>query len=181
MQACPQLSREIHFLLQPPSGENMEKSSGFDTSIGVSLCRGQHSARAWPVLPSFSRMVITLSHIGAERAVCVLPMMYIPWRARLSKTLMRFEVLRNPHFLSSLLRTNEITITFASSPWKLSTLAILKASSNVALRMLPLVAANSSPLSSFSPSASKSSKSQSPTTIAKEDRRRCLSFCNCPK
>ena len=67
------------------------------------------------MFPSFSSMVITLSHIGTGRAVSVLPIIYIPWRARLSKTLMRFEVFRNPHFLSSLLRTNEMTITFASS------------------------------------------------------------------
>lgn len=111
----------------PPSA----KSSGTETSMGVSLCRGQHSARLGPMLSERSGIESTSAHMGTGLEVSELPIMYIPCRARLSRSLMRLEVFKNPHFCSSLLRTSETTMTFASSPWKLSIVAILKALSSV--------------------------------------------------
>jgi hypothetical protein len=129
-QECPQSSLDEHLLAQPPSGASLAKSSGTETSMGVSLCRGQHSARLGPILFERSRMESTSAHMGTGLELSELPMMYIPCRARLSSTLMRLEVFKNPHF-ALVVRTKETTMTFASSPWKLSTVAILKALSSV--------------------------------------------------
>jgi hypothetical protein len=111
---CPQSSLEEHLLAQPPSGASLAKSSGTETSMGVSLCRGQQSASLGPMLFDRSRIESTSAHMGTGLEVSELPIIYIPYCARLSSTLMRFEVFKNPHFRSSLLRTKETTITFAS-------------------------------------------------------------------
>lgn len=134
-QACPQSSLDEHLRAHPPSGANRAKSSGTETSMIVSLCRGQHSARLVPRFPERSRIERTSAHIGTGLEVSELPMMYIPCLARLSNTLIRLEVFRNPHLRSLLLRTRETTTTFASSPWKLSTVAILKALSSDLARL----------------------------------------------
>jgi hypothetical protein len=115
-QACPQSSLDEHLLAQPPSGASRAKSSGTETSMGVSLCRGQQSARLGPMFLERSKMESTSAHMGTGREVSELPIMYIPCRARLSKTLMRLEVFKNPHFHSSLLRTKDTTMTKLSSP-----------------------------------------------------------------
>ncbi len=115
-QECPQRSLPKHRLSQPPSGASRTKSSGAETSMGVSLCRGQHSASFGPMLFERSKMESTSSHMGTGLAVSELPMMYIPCCARDSNTLMRLEVFKNPHFRSLLLRTKETIITRDSSP-----------------------------------------------------------------
>jgi hypothetical protein len=128
-QECPQSSLDEHLLPQPPSVASRAKSSGTETSVGVSLCRGQQSARLGPMLFERSKVESTSARRGTGLEVSELPMMYIPYRPRLSSTLMRLEVFKNPHFRSSLLRNKETTMIFAS-PWKLSTVAILKALSS---------------------------------------------------
>jgi hypothetical protein len=102
-QECPQRSLDEHLLAQPPSGASRAKSSGTETSIGVSLCRGQHRARFRPMLFERSKIESTSAYIGTGLEVLELPIMYIPCRARLSSTLIRLEVFKNPHFRLSLL------------------------------------------------------------------------------
>jgi len=115
-RACPHRRREMHFLLQPPSGESIAKSSGVWTSIGVSGCLGQQSANVRPRLPFFSNISMTSAHIGIVLAVWEFPIMYMPCRARLSKALIRFDVFKKPHRPSSFERTRDMTIILASSP-----------------------------------------------------------------
>lgn len=87
-QEWPQSSLDEHLLAQPPSGASRAKSSGTETSIGISLCRGQQSANLGPMLFERSKIESTSAHMGTGLEVSELPMMYIPCRARLSNTLM---------------------------------------------------------------------------------------------
>lgn len=124
---CPQFRRLSHCSWQPPSGLSLAKSSAVCTTSGVSRWRGQTSSKPGPKQLESLRIWIVLFHMGTNSDVAALPMMYIPCRARDSSTLILLDVLRNPHLRCGLERTREITITSASSPWKLSTVATLNA------------------------------------------------------
>jgi hypothetical protein len=148
---CPQGRRCPQRRSHPASGETLEKSSGVVTSRGVSGWRGQHSSRLVPTLPPSWSMFSTSPHIDTWDEVSVFPTMYMPCFALESKTLIRFEVLRNPHLRCWLHRTSDIMTTLASSPlyhvisiillsfkrretyWKLSIVARRSACSKVLL------------------------------------------------
>ena len=130
-QKCPQSNLKEYLLEQPPSEVSQAKSSNIKTSMNVSLCRRQHSVRLKLMLFEHSRIKSTQAHMRTGLEVSELPMIYIPCWAQLSNTLIQLEVFKNPHSCLSLLQTKEMIITFASSPWKLLTVAILKALSNV--------------------------------------------------
>ncbi len=130
-QECPQRSLDEQLLAQPPSGASRTKSFDTETSMAISLCRRQQSARLESIFFDRFKMKSTSAHMRTCLEVLKSPIMYISCRARLSNTLIRLEVFKNSHFLSSLLRTKEMTTTLISSPWKWSTIAILKALSSV--------------------------------------------------
>lgn len=141
----PQLRRHSHRPLQPPSGEKRWKSAGSKTVIRRSGRRGHRSSSCFPILPFWESIFGTLDAAArfgvaedvhpVDRPAIVrvsVGNLYLkhkqdgdgawmePERIRtrgvyLSNTLILFAAFRKPHLFSSLLRTIEMLITFASS------------------------------------------------------------------
>ena len=110
--------------MQPPSGANRSMSSGLPAGRSLSGWLGHASVRTGEITPSSSRWSRMAAQVfrQRERRWSALPTMIMPWRARDSITFTRFSSARNP-MERPRDRVIDMTTTFASSPWKLSTVA----------------------------------------------------------
>ena len=124
-QTCPQSSLWAHGLRHPPSGALL-KSVAFLALIIALGWFWQHKVKEsekWPF--SFASWIILRHNELFSSIKSKSPMMYNPCFALDKDTHIRFSILKNPIFSSSLLRTRDNKMISFSSPWKLSTAVTL--------------------------------------------------------